>query len=207
MSDSNGNEHGMRSERVGSADRIDALLSAERDRALDGVEQRELEVLLASDSAATERRAAFAAVDEALRALGHVPLDDASIEAGLDALRARTAADRGRVVRIEPRRAGWQRPLLAVAAAAALMIYLAIAPLTDRVGSDALRSESVVSTDLSSDREEMDEDSGFDPELAIALGYGEGADFVPGVDNEDLSVISELDLLDFMSKREEEERG
>ena len=69
MSDSKGSDEGMRSERVGSADRIDALLSAERDRALDGVEQRELEVLLASDSAAAERRAAFAAVDEALRCL------------------------------------------------------------------------------------------------------------------------------------------
>ncbi|MEM9177358.1 MAG: hypothetical protein AAGC67_19260, partial [Myxococcota bacterium] len=54
---------------------------------------------------------------------------------------------------------------------------------------------------------ESGSDLDFDPELAIALGYGVAGDFVPGVANDDLPVISELDLLDFMAARDEGGRG
>ena len=203
-------------------ERLDALLSAERDDALEPEERAELDALLASDPAAAERRAAFAAIDDALADLGRVPLEDAAIADGLERLRERTGNGDSGVIQLDARRAPWRHPavpLLVGAAAAALMLYFAITPsetagtatapseIAERPESPA-REEVVVSTPEELDPFGLeDEDPDFDPELAIALGYGEGPDFVPGVDNADLPVISELDLLDFMASREEGGRG
>ena len=201
MSDSNDNEERPLD------DRLDVLLSAERDGVLYPSERAELEALVASDPVAGERRAAFAAIDEALVALGQAPLDDSAIAEGLASVRARTTGAAGAVVPVEVPRAPWRHPavpLFAAAAAAVLMIVFALAPTE--------RNEEIVPSDepgLASEApmEPVLEDEDFDAELAIALGYGEGGDFIPGVDNEDLSVISELDLLDFMAAREEGGRG
>lgn len=215
-------------------ERLDVLLSAERDDALAPEERAELDALLASDPAAAERRAAFAAIDDALADLGRVPIDEEAIDDGLERLRERTAGDASGVVQLDARRAPWRHPvvpLLLGAAAAALMLYFAVTP-SEPTGTTSTPPEIVqqppspaedavvVSTPEDVDPLGLedgapkfdplgleDEAPDFDPELAIALGYGEGPDFVPGVDNADLPVISELDLLDFMASREEEGRG
>jgi len=202
--------------------RLDALLSAERDGALDPDERAELDALLANDPAAPARRAAFAAADEALVALGREPLDEASIADGLEALRARTGREGSTApssgVQLDARRASWRHPvvpLLAGAAAAALMLFLAVSS-TETVEAPRPRVVQVpAAIDTVDPLDAEDEMLDFDPELAIALpialplalGHGEGAELVPGVDDEDLAVISELDLLDFMAALEAQERG
>ncbi|MCR9094406.1 MAG: hypothetical protein NXI30_09325 [bacterium] len=211
MSDSNSTE-----------ERLDALLSAERDDALEPRERTELDALLASDPAAVERRTAFATIDDALADLGRVPLGEAAIADGLERLRERTGSEASGVVQLDGWRAPWRHPavpLLAGTAAAALMLYFAIMPSESADTASApseivqrpqspVREGVVVATPEAVDPFGLEDgDPDFDPELAIALGYGEGPDFVPGVDNADLPVISELDLLDFMASREEGERG
>lgn len=218
MSDSNSTDAPARND---AGTRLDLLLSAERDGVLEVAERAELDALLANDPAAVARRAAFASVDEALVDLGRMPLDDEAIVAGLEALRRRTGRDASTgvagVVELGERRLPWRHPvvpLLAGAAAAALMLYFAVAP-TDPVDSPAPAPAPLPQVVMSSDPVEtsgVEADApGLDPDLALALGmalgYGEGAELVPGVENDDLPVISELDLLDFMAAREEGGRG
>ncbi|GEM_PF-6381174 len=192
-------------------ERLDALLSAERDGGLDASEQAELDARLAGDPAAVARRAEFAAVDEALQGLAEVPLEDAALESGLAALRARTADAEPDVVRLDEWRSPWRHPAvsLAIAAAAAFFLYLAI-------GSPGPSNEPAAPSHIAIAPEddllapELDLD---DEEIAIALGYGEGASLVPGVDDADLPVIDALEVLDYMkemsvvSDREAEGRG
>ena len=249
MSDSNSTDA---SGHADAGSRLDALLSAERDGELEADERAELESLLQDDPAATARRAAFAAVDEALIALGSVPLDDEAIAEGLEAVRTRTVAgastDSPGVVQVDPRRSPWRHPIvriLAGAVAAALILYFAMAPTDPADGPGSASAPRVAQTSEAADPDDADapmseartdggvaastseviasvgtdevfvlDDSvgtdevlGLDPELALALGYGEGTDLVPGVEDDDLAVISELDLLDFMAAREEEGRG
>lgn len=172
---------------------LDALLSAERDGALDAEERARLEALRAAQPASEARRAAFASVDAALRDLADAPLDARAIEAGLAGLAARTVARGMNPLPATPSergasRAVWRRPFVPVvlAAAAAFFLYLALGtPAFEASRGDG--SPGVLAVDQGDQREE--------------------SNLVPGVDDEDLAVIEALDVLDFMAEREQEGRG
>jgi hypothetical protein len=163
-------------------ERLDALLSAERDGALDDAagERAELERLLThrtGGGAARDRRTLMANVDERLRGLATESVDDSASDArlaqSLASLRERLGSPRASAARHgQPRRGalGWGLAAAAAALVAGLSLLFALPPATPP---------------------EADLDAGLD-DLAL-LGVARAAD---------VEVIEELELLDFLAERE-----
>lgn len=209
---------------------LDERLSAALDGELDAAEREALEAQVAAEPALAARRAAFASVDDGLRALAAAraaATDPATIDRGWEAVRARVAA--GDVEGLgpsaseqtagRPARSRGFGPALFWAAAAAAAIWL-LAPGKGAPpdappaaeGPDRLAIENGAPGDPAAAARVRDLglDDTVDPAPLMALGYGEEADdgfFVPGVPIEDLPVIEELDLLDYLKARERAELG
>ena len=91
-----------------------------------------------------------------------------------------------------------------LAAAAALLLYLlsTLAPSVPGDESDALTPSRVVEAPVENDERAA--------EQALALGYGEELNDVtlaPGVPIDDLAIIEELEILEFLAARASEGRG
>ncbi|MFK7895477.1 MAG: hypothetical protein AB8G23_06555 [Myxococcota bacterium] len=219
-------------------DRMDALISASLDDALSPEEAAELAALMAGEGMAGEgvsgegvasRAQDFEDVDAALRALAEEPLDEARLEASLEAVQERlfeSSPDAAVVIAGEAvadeigvdagsRASGRSESLFSrirpafyggMAAAAAAMLFFAVGS-----GSDALRPGDLnPGGGLETLAEEAALGELTDEALVAALGYGAGpADLseLGLASPEDLEIVEQLELLDFLAAREAEGRG
>lgn len=189
-------------------DRLDALLSARLDDELTSEERDELERLLADHPEYASRANAFEAVDAGLEALAAASAEDEDLASAYQGLRARLDL-------IQPAQSQVTRlnrsvvPLL-LAAAAAILFYLVLPmrPPTREVPVVVATADN-----RAGDREgDSDLDAQLEDELVLVLGYGDEMSEITGITSDDLDVIEQLDLLDFLSTREVagdemEERG
>lgn len=180
------------------SERLDALLSARADGVLGSGEARELEDLLAASEAARARAEAYAGVDARLRTLGDIPLADARLERSLAAIRARTSA------RTDAARAGGLGRGFGLAAAGAALaagLVLAFWPTRSNVEDRQAPPAQIADAPPSVDRSEEDVADRVDDEVAAALAGDELAALgLPAPD--DLEVIAELELLEFLAARD-----
>lgn len=171
---------------------LDALLSAERDRALEPGEAARLAELLAADRSATHRRNDFDRFDATFRAYGRQAIPQPRLDRIESALVRRLAESgvAGAAARV---RASRRRRIGFGLAAAAMAAGIVLASLVWRP-----RSEGAV-----------DETRGPTPQLAA----GDSSPATPEVDDlatfgledaSDLEVIEELELLEFLAARERE---
>ena len=184
-------------------DALDRAISAAMDDELPLDEHDALRARIAADPDVAARVRAFHAVDAGVRRLADADLANAGgvdrHAAGLADLQARLA----------PPGRGWAHrfaPAAAVfAAAAALVLYLAstgsetpsvteVAPLATLEAGDAFEWGDPIDEQL-------------EEELSVALGYGEEVDILPDVRVEDLEVVDQLELLDFLAEQDWEGRG
>lgn len=175
-------------------DRVDALISAAMDDELDAAGREELRTRQANDPEVAERVRTFHRIDAGLRGLGSERIPDALLETNLDALHQRLGT--------HDRESSLVRPVvlpMALAAAAAIVLYLAFADGTPDTREEALARDTRPASEAVIDVVPFDE------ELAVALGYGEAIDGpspVPGIPMDDFEIIEDLDLLDFLARRE-----
>lgn len=191
-----------------------------------------LQRLAAEDEAVAERIRAFERVDAGVRALADDPSLDRRLAANFETLKARLDAARssggGGVANPGPAR--WFRkravPVL-VAAAALLALYFGLSGPSPSTRSPLEPSPAFPSIARSTGSGTPDEASSpgtrevgsvepeFDEELVWALGYVEEdsrGELVPNEWVEDLEIIEQLEVLDFLSNRDSaarnpEERG
>ncbi len=170
-------------------ERLDALLSARRDGALEAAERRSLDRLLEASDSARRRALDFERIDEQLRSLASSVADsvaDARLARGLAALRPRSeiaSARRSPTAAARHRRAlGWG----IAAAVAALWIAGLLLPRDGREGVEPGRAGPTVAGE------------GIASDDLAALGIDR-----PG----DLEVIEELELLEFLAARERGAEG
>ena len=172
-------------------ERLDALLSAQRDDALEASERAELDRLLSASEAARVRAASLEGVDERLRSLAAEPVADERLARSLAALRDRsgiaatrrhplavaTAAATGIARRGRAR--GWG--IAAAAAVAAVWIAsLVLPPAGVETGAGIGEQPEAVRDAIATE------------DLA-ALGIDQVSD---------LEVIEELELLEFLADRD-----
>lgn len=164
------------------SERLDALLSARCDGRLAEADRAELDRLLGASEAARERAAQFERVDDSLRSLAEQPVADERLDRSLSALRGRVAAAAQGRPRPEaapsrpPRTHRGQALAVGVAAAALALAAAWTAVLLIPMPSAQDAEDSVVAGDLA------------------LLGLEQ---------SDDLEVIGELDLLDFLAEREQ----
>ncbi|MEZ4332295.1 MAG: hypothetical protein R3F35_11110 [Myxococcota bacterium] len=193
------------------SERLDALLSAQQDGALEPAERAELDRLLETSEAARARAAAFAQIDAALRGLGHAGIAAERLARGWDAIARRraqaapTASDEpiARTASTPPassavgavtpgRRFVRGMPGSGVAAALAAGLVLAAffglrrlpidsGPTTGDPGGQETEVADVLAVD------------GLAASEVAALGLEQA---------EDVDVVAELELLDFLAARE-----
>lgn len=171
-------------------ERLDALLSARRDGALEAAERRSLDRLLEASDSARRRALDFERIDEQLRSLAASSVADSVADArlarGLAALRQRSeiaSARRSPTAAARHRRAlGWG----IAAAVAALWIAGLLLPRDGREGVEPGRAGPTVAGE------------GIASDDLAALGIDR-----PG----DLEVIEELELLEFLAARERGAEG
>lgn len=202
-------------------DPVDALLSAGMDDALSAEEWAERDGLLGQDAVAS-RAAAFEDVDAALRSLAEEqagePGEAARIAASLEVLRERLdwpeegpAAPEATELRQVTKR-DWLRPAAyfgsGLAVAAAAMLFLTVG------AGDETRSPREVDEErngLAAAIVEGAGDAGSEEEsMVTALGYAEWAGDLSELglaSPEDLEIVEQLELLDFLAARETEGRG
>ena len=168
-------------------ERLDALLSAQRDDALEASERAELDRLLSAREAARVRAASLEGVDERLRSLAAEPVADERLARSLAALRDRSgiAATRRRPLAVATgiarrgRARGWG--IAAAAAVAAVWIAsLALPPAGVKTGAGIGEQPEAVRDAIATE------------DLA-ALGIDQLGD---------LEVIEELELLEFLADRD-----
>ncbi len=183
-------------------DRLDFLLSARLDDELTDEERAELEGLLADHPESAARASAFDEIDAGLESLAAESAGDEALTAAYHGLRARLGFEAS--VKSETSRPSRPFVPLLFAAAAALLFYLVLPmrpPTTGEATEEAINEPALV--DLAEDREG---DTGLDvlleDELVLVLGYGEEMSEINGITSDDLDVIEQLDLLDFLSTRE-----
>ena len=202
-------------------ERLDALISAAMDGSIEDADRIWLEERLAADDEAVARARAFDRVDAELRTLAEAPsLSEERLAAGFERLRSRLqgpSVESGGVAAENPEFDGphrgrpgvWRRrwvPAL-IAAAAALALYL-ILPGVER-GSESGGGDSRVGIPADEgidDTIEFAENIELDEELSLVLGYGEDPFDLDEATIDDLEIIEQLDLLDFLSAREARER-
>jgi anti-sigma factor RsiW len=203
-------------------DRLDELLSARMDGRLTNAEHAELETLLADEPLYRERARAFEEVDHHLEALAEESISEERLASTLANLRARLdldSADASTGSRPSRFVAGGlgklsERPAipLLLAAAAAFLFYLIVAQEPNTMEAPA---EVVADAKDPAGVEEFDFNimgSALEDELVLVLGYGDEMSPLRGITSDDMDVIEQLDLLDFLSTRESsvgelEERG
>ena len=218
---------------------LDLLLSASIDDELEAGEREELGRALANDPAAADRRARFEAVDEALRTLATSPASESELAAGLVAIRARLADENPRSPYKSSGRQGSGRqdggpqsgsrgrrmrsrvPALALAAAAAWLIYLVL-PGRQLPGEPA--SDSAVHRDAGVDSRAAETSDAIatafeeqplalaDAQTLLTLIFGldedsEGTGTRDALSAEDFEVVEQLELMEFLAAREMEGRG
>ena len=213
---------------------LDLLLSASIDDELEAGEREELGRALANDPAAADRRARFEAVDEALRTLATSPASESELAAGLVAIRARLAdenprspykssgrQDGGPQSGSRGRRMRSRVPALALAAAAAWLIYLVL-PGRQLPGEPA--SDSAVHRDAGVDSHAAETSDAIatafeeqplalaDAQTLLTLIFGldedsEGTGTRDALSAEDFEVVEQLELMEFLAAREMEGRG
>ncbi len=196
---------------------IDRAISAAMDDTLPPEEFDALRERIAAEPEVAARVRAFHAIDAGIRRLADEALagadSTARAEAGFADLQARLARER---------RVAWLRrgaPVIAALAAAAALIFLLRTDASNDAGSPAIVGvdgspidlvEPAFDELLAGELEE-DLDSDLDPdveaELSVALGYGDQIDILPDVRVEDLEVVDQLDLLDFLAQQDKEGRG
>jgi hypothetical protein len=191
-------------------DRLDALLSARQDDELNFRQRAELERLLAEYPEHGARERAFEAIDAGLASLAAEPAGDEGLAIAYQGLRTRL--DLGQPSQSQSQSPRWGRsvvPLL-FAASAAILFYLVL-PMRPPTSE-----EPAVATTTENRRDDREGTSGLDArledELVLVLGYGDEMSEINGITRDDLDVIEQLDLLDFLSTRklavdEMEERG
>ena len=180
-------------------DRVDALISAAMDDELDRAGRDELAALAAADPAIAARVRAFHQIDSTVRGLGRDELEDERLAASYVSIEKRLGIGAG------SRRPLWRHPALhiALAAAAALLLYLALGA-TPPSSSGPESPSPLAATD--GGVEERDSVDAF----AVALGYAEGPEGtspVPGLPMEDFEIIDQLELLEYLAAQEAEGRG
>jgi hypothetical protein len=225
-----GNEAGSEAEKDAKreakvVDRLDAFLSARMDDDLTPDEVFELEALIASDSDHAARALAFEKVDAQLRSLAEASIDEDSLATAYAGLRARLKigglaereteessgppANRG-----DPRKNSLGRPVipLLLAIAAAFVLYLVVPtsrlwpPLpVDEAGDLAATSNGDFGEDIAFADPKAGSELALDveDELILVLGYGNEMSELQGITRDDLDVIERLELLDFLSDREQ----
>lgn len=185
-------------------DRVDALLSASMDERLSPDERAELDALLAQAPVAA-RAEAFRQVDDTLRALAQDSVDERRLASSLETLRDRLGASGqppargGAVTRLHPVVYG------GLAAAAAAILFLAIG-----FGGGAPGPGEKASGETPSLVEASGPTDPVDEALVTALGYAAWAGDVSELglaSPEDLEVVEQLELLDFLAAREAEGQG
>ena len=196
-------------------DPIDVLLSAGMDDALSADERAELDGLLAQDGVAS-RAEAFEEVDAALRSLAEdqadEPAAEARIAASLETLRERLDWAEEAPARPEATKTVWLRPATylgsGLAAAAAAMLFFAVG------AGDQTRSPSgdvEERAGLTASLAEGSGDAGSEDEaIMTALGYAEWAGDLSELglaSPEDLEIVEQLELLDFLVAQAAEGRG
>ncbi len=202
------------------SDRLSEAISASLDGELPGEAQTELAARLARDPSLAQRARAFEEVDAGLRAISAGAVSEESLDRNWQQLRARLdrAQSDSRVVPLFGRWPIWSSA--ALAAAAALLLYLASGTAPDRT---AIPVEPGAVVDSAGRRTTQDaarttpalseSEAAFEAqeERAIALGYGQDPivlPVAPGVSYEDLEIIEQLDLLDYLaSQTKEKGRG
>ncbi|HEB90105.1 MAG TPA: hypothetical protein ENI85_11080 [Deltaproteobacteria bacterium] len=212
-------------------DRLDRLLSADLDGEIDSGDRAWLEERLARDPTARARLEAFARIDTGLRRLAEAPVGQERLAAMLADLHSRLEAETVGASDAAEKSPSDVAPVLgagrfpvrpwasalAVAAAAAIAVLLLLpgseddseapAPSLEMVGipADAMAPEGPASDRNTDAGLELDAD--LEEGLSVVLGYGEDpyAGDEPSI--EDLEVIEQLDLLDFLSSRETAGRG
>ena len=218
MSGRDGDDAEQEAENV---DRLDALLSARMDDDLTPEERVELEALITNDPDYAVRALAFEKVDAQLRSLAEASIDEDRLADAYAGLRARLAigeldeTDPGRTSgqptsRIDLRSNSLGGPviplLLAIAAAFILYLVVPAAPPShvDEPGDLATASNGAFS-DIDEDFADVDLDvaRGVEDELILVLGYGDEMSVLQGITRDDLDVIEQLELLDFLSDREQ----
>ncbi len=209
---------------------LSELLSAKLDGELDRADRETLARALSGDEPLAARAREFEAVDASLRALAQAGgLSDRGLREGFEALRSRlngtesefgtdvpgalapvesdpTAAGReSAIARLDPGRRDRRvvGPIL-WAAAAALLLYLlsTLAPSVPGDESEVLTPSTVAEGPVGNEQRAAEE--------ALALGYGEDPTDVtlaPGVPIDDLEIIEELEILEFLAARASEGRG
>jgi hypothetical protein len=199
-------------------DRQDAMISAGLDGELEREDRERLDELLASSDEYSARARSFQRVDEELRSLvagsmagERLATTFASLRARLEVARserAETSALEGVSSTAAERRRRWGLSS-AFAAAAALVVYLvlpATKPVTEEPFSLAEGAIPVADGTDAADAADSARE-GLEEDLALVLGYGDETSEINAISNDDLDVIERLELLDFLSAREMEERG
>ena len=204
--------------------RLERLLSASIDGELDPAEREELASLVAERPEAEARRARLEAVDALLREVAADAAPPADPEVALAELRERVAR-RGPGVpggarRRGPRRAAVWAPALVAAAAAALVIYWTRsassppAPEPERAegGFAARPSGAEGPSGVALDPSGEGADAPLDDPLALAwvLGIAEDSEATQGLEglsNEDLEIIEQLELMEYLAARDVGGRG
>lgn len=180
------------------SDRLDLLLSARADGVLDVEEARELDGLLAASEGARARAEAFAAVEAQLRTLGGIPVADARLARSLAAIRARTG---GRSGEGRARRPGRRSGLAAAGAALAAGLALAFWLTRSNVEDPEAPPAQIADARPPLDRSAGDVADRVEDEVAAALAGDDLAALgLPASD--DLEVIAELELLEFLAARD-----
>jgi len=198
------------------SDRLDSLLSARLDDELTREELAELETLLAAHPEYAERARTFDELDVRLKAIAEESGEDVRLAVNLDGLRARLGFDvssesgeptSAANVEREPGDGSSQgvisllgRPVvpLLLAAAAAILFYLVLP-----MGPPATEESSVLAETSGLDGDaDAELDAYLEDGLVLVLGYGDEMSEMTGITSDDLDVIEQLDLLDFLSTRE-----
>ncbi len=205
-------------------DSVDALLSAGMDDALSVAERAELDGLLVQDAVAS-RAEAFDEVDAALRSLAEEPADQARIAASLETLHERLDWAEEAPADAQTAQTGWPRSAssfglgLGLAAAAAAMFFFTVGSgddarlrgeeVEERVGATASLAEGLAYSRVAARSEAgLGAESQAGPEeeaMVTALGYVEWAGDLSELglaSPEDLEIVEQLELLDFIAARE-----
>ncbi len=212
-------------------DRLDRLISASLDGETTPEDRAWLDEQLARDPAARARLEAFGRVDAEVRRLAESAIGEERLASLFASLRSRLEAgsvgsadppgerfpDRARGV---PARSFRVRPWIpALAAAAAMLLYLLLpGPGVDsrrttpsietvEVPVDGMTPESVDSDPVPGSNFALDLDLDLEEGLSVVLGYGEDPYAGEEAPIDDLEVIEQLDLLDFLASRETAGRG
>lgn len=215
-------ESGRDPQRSAEQEAFDARVSAAIDGALDPAARAALEREIAADPALAARAQALHDVDAGLRTLAADPIAADRLERNFEALQARlgspaaavfanTADTANTADAANPALRGWLRragvPILTAAAAAAAVLYLWLPRSADPGATPAPARMAGAASEVEKGGASARPS---DEAVAIALGYGEDPatwQLAPGVPIDDLEIIEELELLEYLATHETEGRG